>query len=377
MNFEPQKLFIGLMDFFSILLPGALLIYLLMGDVDLTALMGDKYKTPTGPEGWVVFLITSYLFGHLLFSMGSWLDEVLYDWLRRGYTLNKQIILLARRGQLLPWYARAFIWTVFKQESDLAVDRAGKIKEKMLKGLHAKKAVNTFQWSKVFLAKEHPESLVPVQRFEADSKFFRSFVIVLIVLLVTWPLHHRRLLVAISVLIVPALWRYMEQRYKATNQAYWTVITLVAKSGNVELYNKSNRSLTHAGGVVYRIRGDKVEYLLVEDKDNPEQWVLPKGRIEEGEYPRETAVREVHEEAGVWAKICCNLGTVSYSINGTNTPVQFYLMELLSPGPLRESWRESWSHVLNSKVNREHVWLPLEEVISKATDGDKQVSQSL
>jgi hypothetical protein len=33
MNFEPQKFFIGLMDFFSILLPGALLTYLLMGEV--------------------------------------------------------------------------------------------------------------------------------------------------------------------------------------------------------------------------------------------------------------------------------------------------------------------------------------------------------
>lgn len=30
MNFDPQKFFIGLMDFFSILLPGALLTYLLM-----------------------------------------------------------------------------------------------------------------------------------------------------------------------------------------------------------------------------------------------------------------------------------------------------------------------------------------------------------
>ena len=33
MNFEAQKFFIGLMDFFSILLPGALLTYLLMGEV--------------------------------------------------------------------------------------------------------------------------------------------------------------------------------------------------------------------------------------------------------------------------------------------------------------------------------------------------------
>lgn len=33
MNFDPQKFFIGLMDFFSILLPGALLIFLLRSEM--------------------------------------------------------------------------------------------------------------------------------------------------------------------------------------------------------------------------------------------------------------------------------------------------------------------------------------------------------
>lgn len=42
MNFEPQKLFIGLMNFFSILLPGALLTWLLMGEVG-PAMLGDRY----------------------------------------------------------------------------------------------------------------------------------------------------------------------------------------------------------------------------------------------------------------------------------------------------------------------------------------------
>ena len=34
MNFDPQKFFISLMDFFSILLPGLLLTYLLMKEVE-------------------------------------------------------------------------------------------------------------------------------------------------------------------------------------------------------------------------------------------------------------------------------------------------------------------------------------------------------
>ncbi len=40
MSFDPQKFFIGLMDFFSILLPGALLTFILMGDVGSVVLGG-------------------------------------------------------------------------------------------------------------------------------------------------------------------------------------------------------------------------------------------------------------------------------------------------------------------------------------------------
>jgi hypothetical protein len=131
MNFEPRKFFIGLMDFFSILLPSALLTYLLMGEVG-PAVLGDRYSKLAGAKAWAAFLFASYLFGHLVFLLGSWLDEF-YDWARR-YTLNTQIAMLARRGRLLPWLARALIWLVFKGERNLAVDRAGKIKEGTIVG---------------------------------------------------------------------------------------------------------------------------------------------------------------------------------------------------------------------------------------------------
>lgn len=49
MTFDPQKLFIGLMDFFSILLPGALLTYLLMDDVG-PILLGERYGKFAGTE---------------------------------------------------------------------------------------------------------------------------------------------------------------------------------------------------------------------------------------------------------------------------------------------------------------------------------------
>ena len=55
----------------------------------------------------------------------------------RRYTLNTQIVLLARRGRLLPWFAHALIWLVFKRERNLALERAVKIKEQVLGPLQA------------------------------------------------------------------------------------------------------------------------------------------------------------------------------------------------------------------------------------------------
>lgn len=75
MNFEPQKFFIGLMDISSILLLGALLTYLLMGEVG-PVLLGERYAKLAGADAWAAFLFASYPFGHLVFLLGSWLDEL-------------------------------------------------------------------------------------------------------------------------------------------------------------------------------------------------------------------------------------------------------------------------------------------------------------
>ena len=72
MNFDPRKLFIDLMDFFFILLPGTLLTWLQMGEVGLIVL-GDRHSQITGAEARASFLFASCPFGHLIFLLGSWL----------------------------------------------------------------------------------------------------------------------------------------------------------------------------------------------------------------------------------------------------------------------------------------------------------------
>lgn len=55
-----------------------------------------------------------------------------------------------------------------------------------------------------------------------------------------------------------------------------------------------------AGGIIYRQSSNSpksVEILMIRDSKN--RWTIPKGHIEEGETPRETAKREIHEETGL------------------------------------------------------------------------------
>ena len=59
MNFDPQKFFIGLMDFFSILLPGALLTWLLMDEVG-PVVLGDRYAWLAGAQAWAAFVFASF-----------------------------------------------------------------------------------------------------------------------------------------------------------------------------------------------------------------------------------------------------------------------------------------------------------------------------
>lgn len=57
------------------------------------------------------------------------------------------------------------------------------------------------------------------------------------------------------------------------------------------------RTEVSAGGVVYRKKGKKIEFLLLKDKNN--NWTFPKGLIEDREEEKVAAQREVAEEVGL------------------------------------------------------------------------------
>jgi ADP-ribose pyrophosphatase YjhB (NUDIX family) len=358
MSVEPQKFFIGVIDFFSILLPGAMLTFLLKDSVG-PQFFGASYQRLTGTEGWVVFLFSSYLLGHFVFLLGSWvLDDHVYDPIRKA-TYPAQVTRLAKGEELSPRWARWLAGRFFKKDVDQAARQAMRIKEHYLDALNASSAINAFQWCKAKLILEHPDALATVQRFEADSKFFRSLVIVLSAL-IPWALLTTRpeIAIASSPMLILAFWRYVDQRAKSTNQAYWYIITCESQrdGGYRQASQPELDGVSHAGGVVFRKLNDRVEYLLVQAKNSPQEWVLPKGHIEAHEQVREAAVREVREETGVWARVKADLREVFFTVGEKPVTVQFYLMEVVQEGKPSE--------------RRTHVWLPLDEALGRATHVD-------
>jgi hypothetical protein len=77
---KPTDFFIGLIDFFAVLLPGAILAYLLLlfpWNEQLKDVLREHLSDPAA--GWAAFLVMAYVLGHLLHHLGGFLDDWIYD----------------------------------------------------------------------------------------------------------------------------------------------------------------------------------------------------------------------------------------------------------------------------------------------------------
>lgn len=86
----------------------------------------------------------------------------------------------------------------------------------------------------------------------------------------------------------------------------------------IRLRSGSKREVrTQFGALCYRMRGSKVEVLLVTSRTRG-RWIMPKGWPMNGATPQEAALVEAWEEAGVRGKVRGNaLGVYSYTkLNG-------------------------------------------------------------
>jgi len=109
---------------------------------------------------------------------------------------------------------------------------------------------------------------------------------------------------------------------------------------------------------VRRLRGRWMLAAIRPGRKAPGIWALPKGLIDEGERPEETALREVTEETGVEARLVEKLGDVRYVYTWDGERVfkivSFYLLRY-SRGRLGDLPAAVAHEVAEAR------WLPLEE----------------
>jgi 8-oxo-dGTP diphosphatase len=84
------------------------------------------------------------------------------------------------------------------------------------------------------------------------------------------------------------------------------------------------------------------------------EWVLPKGKLDDGETPRDAAMREVLEETGHDVSVHEFLGTLAYDNGGRSKIVHYWRMETQGR-PTRELMRDVIA------VD----WLPLEAAVER------------
>lgn len=100
-----------------------------------------------------------------------------------------------------------------------------------------------------------------------------------------------------------------------------------------------------AGGIVFRTTSDQkdIEILLIQDSKG--RWTIPKGHIEPGETAKQTAVREIGEESGLFhIQVLAWLGKIQFQYRRIDKLVlmttQIYLVRALDDAeiPTKEQW---------------------------------------
>ena len=100
-----------------------------------------------------------------------------------------------------------------------------------------------------------------------------------------------------------------------------------------------------SGGIVFRMTKDNkdIEILLIQDSKN--RWTIPKGHIEPGETAKQTAIREIGEEAGLQhIQVLTWLGKIHFKYRRLDRLVlmttQVYLVRAVDSNetPTKEKW---------------------------------------
>ena len=109
-----------------------------------------------------------------------------------------------------------------------------------------------------------------------------------------------------------------------------------------------------AGVIPFRHKRNGIEICLIRDKGR-KKWKIPKGFVDPGDTPRQTALKEAWEEAGLRGRLVGEpIGSYEYAKWNLDLTVTLFLMEVKE---VTDEWEESGS--------RERGWASLDDALAR------------
>jgi hypothetical protein len=200
---KPGDFLLGVLDFFAILLPGMMATWLAAQYIpaaDMRDALSFGIEGLTPPNPWAIaiaFFLASYTLGHFVFMAGSGLDHSYDLWRRRNKPTKLDKVYSAAR----------------ELHETLNDDLSGG-------------DFTTLKWAKTYVQVHAQQARVEIDRLEADQKFFRSLVVILVALAAHFLLREGAPGAGLIALGLAALsfQRYMSRRWTMTELIYATAV---------------------------------------------------------------------------------------------------------------------------------------------------------
>jgi hypothetical protein len=205
---KPSDLFLGVIEFFAILLPGAALVYLVQ---PWTApLIPRRLLTNDPTTGGLAFGVLAFVVGHMLHALGGRFDKRIYDswYLRRAEPNHHTAIEAAKAGDFENLTKDPKLSTTLFARALAAAGRDAN-------------GTSLYDWCLSYTRLRSPSAAAEVDRCQADSKFFRSFSVVMLVAMIVSAASRSPLgAVGSALILVFSLWRFCALRWEATKRVY-------------------------------------------------------------------------------------------------------------------------------------------------------------
>lgn len=255
--------YIGVLDFFSILLPGLIAAGLIAWHF---------HQVPEKPEllFWAVILVGGYVLGHLLHAAGGVLDWLVYDFffepeleLETCYLMSHKRPERRRMLRRLVFAARQHLhrnhqlFAYVKKQISSSAEFSGGLPQNVfdpddLRKLQfdslksSARPAGIYQWARAWLLTHSPEARSELDRLEADSKLFRSLSILLPAFVIArwdWMTNQRGYLPYVAIAgVLFCIWRYCDLRQKMVRGCYLHFVQISVGQTRTEADSSAQRS---------------------------------------------------------------------------------------------------------------------------------------